>query len=152
MILIKNNVRKIKVNEKKLTANVQAMLDSLGYSDFDIGIWLTTDATIRRYNLDFRKKDKATDILSFPYHTTLKPSQKIKPSCPEDKNLGDIIISLEYVARKAKEYERSFEEHFVTLLAHGMAHLLGHDHIKDDEFETMQKLENKLLHYIFSDK
>lgn len=145
MILIKNNVRTIKVDHKKLSTTVQAMLDYLGYGDFDLGMLLTTNATIKRYNNDFRKKNKATDILSFPYHTQLKAGQKIKVICPEDKNLGDIIISLEYVAKKAIELERTFDEHMTILLAHGIAHLLGHDHIKDNEYELMQKLENQLL-------
>jgi probable rRNA maturation factor len=133
------------VNEPKLNADLQIMLDYLGYSDFDLGLWLTTNATIRRYNNNFRKKDKATDIISFPYHTSLKAGRRIKVTCPEDKNLGDIIISLEYVARKAREFDRTFEEHLTILLAHGLAHLLGHDHIEDKDFAVMQKLENQLL-------
>lgn len=145
MIIIKNNVRKIKIHEGKLKANVQAMLDFLHYADFDLGIWLTTNATIRKYNHQFRKKDKATDIVSFPYHTTLKAGKRITVKSDDDKNLGDIIISLEYVKKTAVAFDRTFDQHLICLLAHGIAHLLGHDHMTDEDHKAMEKVEQQLL-------
>lgn len=145
MIQIINKQRKIKVPVKKLEQSIQAMLKVLKYEDFDVGLFLTTDRTIRQYNKTYRNKDKATDILSFPYHTEIKPGQKIIVKTPEDKNLGDIIISLEYVKRSAPDWSRSFENHLIALLAHGMAHLLNHTHDLDTDFELMQKIEKKLL-------
>lgn len=121
------------------------MLEVLGYKDFDVGILLTTNATIKRYNQIFRKKDKPTDILSFPFHTEIKPGQKIQAKTPEEKNLGDIIISLEYVAQKAGELGRTFDQHLRILLAHGIAHLLNYDHQTDQEFKKMMQIEKKLL-------
>ena len=73
----------IKINVKKIESNIFLMLDFLDYNDFDIGVWFTTNRTIRSYNKTYRKKDKPTDILSFPYHTTLKPGEKIKIKTPE---------------------------------------------------------------------
>lgn len=145
MITIINKQRSISIDTKKLQSIAKAMLAVLGYDDFDLGIWLTTDKTIRRYNQEYRGKDKATDILSFPYHTELKAGDNIIVSAPEDRNMGDIIISLAYVERKASDWGRSFEEHLIALLAHGIAHLLNYDHQTDEEFEVMQKVEKKLL-------
>ena len=96
VIRIKNTQRKIKIDTKKIESDIQRMLDIAGYSDFDIGVWFTTNKTIRAYNKKYRQKDKPTDILSFPYHTSLKPGDAIQVKDPEDKNLGDIIISLEF--------------------------------------------------------
>lgn len=146
MITINNRQRKIKVNLKKMEHHLSVMLQALGYPNFDVGVLLTTNVTIRRYNRDYRHKDKATDILSFPYHTQLKAGEKIKVSDVDDKNLGDMIISLEYVQKDApKTWNRSFEEHLTHLLAHGLAHLLNYDHQTDEEFAVMQKVEKKLL-------
>lgn len=146
MITINNRQRKIKVNIKEMEHHINVMLQALGYPNFDVGVLLTTNATIRKYNRDYRQKDKATDILSFPYHTELKPGEKIKVKDPEDKNLGDMIISLEYVKKDApKTWGRSLEEHLINLLAHGLAHLLNYDHQTDEEFAVMQKIEKKLL-------
>ena len=145
MITVKQRQRKIKVNVKNIAATAQRMLTVLGYPDFDLGVLLTTNATIRRYNKKYRNKDKPTDILSFPYHSALKAGNKITSSCDEDKNLGDLIISLEYVQADAqKTWERTFEEHMTALLAHGIAHCLGYDHINDKDFAVMQKFEKKI--------
>ena len=59
---------------------VQRLLDELGYSDFDIGIWFTTNKTIGHFKELYRGKSAPTDILSFPYHTHIKAGQKNKRS------------------------------------------------------------------------
>jgi probable rRNA maturation factor len=145
MILIKNRIKKIKIDEKKIKAGIEKMLAFISYEDFDIGLLCTTNETIRHYNKTFRHKDKATDILSFPYHTDLKPGERIVALEMEDKSLGDLIISLECAAKDAKEREWELDEYILMLIAHGIAHLLGHDHMKDDDYEEMQILEKKLL-------
>ena len=146
MICLRNTQRTVKISSAKIKREAQAMLTSLGYADFDIGIWFTTNKTIRWYNKTYRAKDKPTDILSFPYHTQLTAGQKIAVLNPEDKNLGDLIISAEYVLKDAPvKWERGFDEHMTVLLAHGIAHLLNYDHITDEDFAVMQKVEKKLL-------
>lgn len=121
------------------------MLNELGYDDFDIGILLTTNATIRKYNHKYRNKDKATDVLSFPFHPDLKAGERIKVSESENKNLGDIVISLEYLKEDCARWNRSFKEHLVAILVHGVAHLLNYDHQTDAEFKVMRKVEKNLL-------
>lgn len=148
MILIKNTQRKIKIDTAELKNNTQEILNALGYPDYDISIWLTTNKTIHYYNKNYRQKDKPTDILSFPYHTELKAGQKIKPKEPEDKNLGDIIISLEYVKKDLPRWNKSFEERMKILLVHGICHLLGYDHIEDSDYKVMHKKEAELLNII----
>ena len=150
MITITNRQRKIAVSLDVMRKQVAAMLSVLRYDDFDIGILLTTDESIRRYNRDFRHKDKPTDILSFPFYPDLKPGERIKPLSQDEKNLGDIIISVAYVQRKSPEWNRTFEEHLTALLAHGIAHLLNYDHQTDEEFKVMQRVEKKLLKAVVS--
>lgn len=145
MILIKNSQRKIKIDTGSIKADMQKILNLINYPDYEISILLTTNKTIQKYNRDFRHKDKPTDILSFPFHTELKPGQQILPDMEDDKNLGDLIISLEYVQKDAANYNQTFEERLKVLLVHGICHLLGHDHETDEDYKLMQKQEKFLL-------
>ncbi len=151
MITIKTklkNTDSFDIENYKLQA--QKALDALGYGDFDLGIMLTTNATIKKYNADFRDKDKATDVLSFPYHY-IAAGTKIKPTCDEDKNIGDMIISIEYVQAAAKKLGCTFEQRMNRMLIHILCHLLGYDHIQDDEFAIMIKKEKALAKKIVLD-
>lgn len=148
MILIKNTQKKIKINSEKLRKSAKKLLNFLEYSDFDLGIWLTTNKTIRKYNKRYRKNDKPTDILSFPYHTKLKAGKRITPKSDEDKNLGDLIISLEFAKKEAYKLDRSINKHLTILLVHGISHLLGLDHQAQKEYSAMKKFEQKLLSYL----
>jgi len=145
MILVKNTQRSISINKKNLIADAQHVLALLGYPDFDLGIWITTNATIRRYNKIYRKKDKPTDILSFSHNPTLKAGQKIKPASADDYNLGDLIISAPYVYDQLADLGVSFEQQLRILLVHGICHLLGYDHESDEDYKIMHKKEQGLL-------
>ena len=145
MITIKNNIKKIKVSEKKIRELVTQILKILNYQDFDIGIWFTTNATIKKYNKKYRKKNKATDILSFPFHTQLKAGEKIRIHTPDEKNLGDIMLSLEHAQKDAREAKRPFNDHIKMLLVHGICHLLGYDHKTDIDYKKMQTKETSIL-------
>ncbi len=148
MITIKQTQRKIDFCATQYFKKAQQILRHLGYADFDLGILLTTDATIQKYNNDFRQKDKPTDVLSFPYHADLKAGQKIIAKTPDDKNLGDIVISVSYVFHNKHDLEGTFEQRMDRMLVHAICHLLGYDHIEDADFEEMIALENKLLQVI----
>ena len=76
MITIKNTQRNHTVDTQHIEQTAQTIITELGYSDFDLGIWLTTNKTIHSYNKMYRKKNKPTDILSFPYHANLEAGEK----------------------------------------------------------------------------
>jgi probable rRNA maturation factor len=145
MITIKNTQRSAKLSVSRIKTQVQEMLATAGYPDYDVSIWFTTDATIRRYNKQFRGKDKPTDILSFPFHD-LKPGQKLSAQTPDERNLGDIIISVAYAQKDCqKTWKRTFPQHVPHLIAHGISHLLGYDHQNDAEYQKMHTFEQRLL-------
>ncbi len=152
MINIKNTQRKMAINIAQINEDVQTFLKSLGYEEFDLGIWITTDATIQKYNREYRHKDKPTDILSFPYHDKLKAGKRIKAQEPEDENLGDLIISAAYVEKDAERLGITFERRMRRLLVHGICHLLGYDHMKDSEYKVMLAKERELLEAAFGKK
>lgn len=141
MITIHNKQRRIPFDKQRMHTVVQAILDALNYSDFDIGILITNNKNIRTYNRTYRNKDKATDILSFSYHTELQPGKRIKVATEEDKNLGDLILSLEYIQKSAQELDVPFDNRVTTLLIHGILHLLGYDHETDAQWRSMRAKE-----------
>ncbi|HZW61874.1 MAG TPA: rRNA maturation RNase YbeY [Candidatus Babeliales bacterium] len=145
MILIKNTQRTVKLNTKKIKQTAQDILDILGYDDFDLGIWFTTNKTIHEYNLTYRHKDKPTDILSFPNYPDLKAGERIQATTADEKNLGDLILAPEYIKADAKRLGVTFEQRMRRLLVHGVCHLLGYDHIKDEDYKVMFKLEMSIL-------
>lgn len=148
MITIKNTQRTIVYNTKNLRRDVGIILKYLKYDTFDIGIWLTTNKTIRFYNREYRKKDNATDILSFGYHPHIQAGERIIARSPEDKNLGDLIISMEYVKKAADELGVSLAERMQVLIVHGICHLLGYDHEQDADYEVMHAKEKELLKHL----
>lgn len=150
MITIHNKVRKIVVDETAIQKNIQKILDHLEYHDFDLGVMLTTNATIRRYNADYRNKDKATDVLSFPFHY-IAAGDRIVANNDEEKNLGDIIVSLEFVQHAAQKLGTTFEKRLNRIFIHSICHLLGYDHIEDDEFKVMIAKEKSIAQVISLD-
>lgn len=149
MIYIKNTQRKYKLDLQKIESVLQLILKLLKYEDFDISLWFTNNATIKIYNRDYRGKDKATDVLSFPYQD-VEPGERVKKGSPEDQNLGDLIISVEYVdnqfqKKTATHLEANLEKHLIKLIVHGICHLLGYDHIKDEDWIRMRAKEGWIL-------
>jgi probable rRNA maturation factor len=145
MILIQNKQRKINPDIKALKVEAQAILDIIKYPDFDLGILLTNNKTIQEYNKEYRHKDKPTDILSFPYHPDLQAGKRIQVYTPEDKNLGDLIISLEYVEQETQKLNTTLKARLRIILVHGICHLLGYDHIEDHDWRRMRAKEGYIL-------
>ena len=99
---------------------------------------------IKSLNKKFRKKNKETDVLSFPFHTKKEFKNKIKTK--QDLYLGDIIINLDKV--KDKKIIKNFKKEFDRLWIHGLAHLFGHDHKKDKDFRKMQQIEKRYFELV----
>ncbi len=104
----------------------------------ELSVSLVGDRAIRRLNRTWRKKDKATDVLSFP-------AGELPKGTPGPRLLGDVVISLDTARRQAKEYGRTLEAEVSRYLAHGLLHLLGHDHERPQEARKMAAVEEKLL-------
>ena len=100
---------------------------------------LSNDKEIKLLNKKFRKKNKATDILSFPFQTKLELKIKIKKE--KEIYLGDIIINLNKI--KNKKVLKNFKFEFDRLWIHGLVHLFGHDHKRDKDFLKMRQIEKK---------
>ena len=99
---------------------------------------------IKQLNKKFRKKNKSTDVLSFPFYEKNQLNNKIRKE--KEIYLGDIIINLSQV--KNKNNKIKFEEELDKLWIHGLLHLLGYDHKSNTKYLKMQKLENKFSYLI----
>ena len=120
--------------------------ENLTNSKLIITITLTTPEKIRQINNEYRQIDKATDVLSFPMFEKTELDEKIKKQefLHEDV-LGDIIISVQKVEEQAKEYGHSFERELSYMVVHGFYHLMGYDHIKEEDKKEMRPKEEKIL-------
>ena len=125
------------VDVAQIERDVACILDQLGYADFDIAFMLTDNDTMQEYNFKFRGKNEPTDILSFPFYPDLCPGERIQSIDEDERNLGDVIISLDRVYHDARELGQSFELRMRILLVHGVCHLLGYDHHTDEEYAEM---------------
>ena len=115
-------------------------------SKLSVTVTLTTPNYIHEINNQYRNVDKATDVLSFPMFEKEELELKIKNKDFEHEDiLGDIIISIEKVEEQAKEYGHSFERELSYMLVHGFYHLMGYDHIKEEDKKVMRPKEAKVL-------
>lgn len=120
--------------------------ENIESSNMEITITLTTPENIKKINREYRNIDKATDVLSFPMFEKDELDKKIKEKDFEHEDiLGDIIISIEKVEKQAKEYGHSFERELSYMLVHGFYHLMGYDHIKEEDKKIMRPKEEKIL-------
>ncbi len=110
-----------------------------------ISITLTNPKRIKEINKTYRNIDKETDVLSFPMFEKEELAEMIKNNYQIDDVLGDIIISVDKVERQAKEYGHSFERELAYMCVHGFFHLMGYDHIKDDDKKKMRAKEDEVL-------
>lgn len=122
----------------KVRRSAARFLASLELEEVELSILLTTDAGIRALNRSWRRKDRPTDVLSFP-------AGEPPPGFTGPRPLGDVILSLDTARRQARARRRPLAEELDLYLAHGLLHLLGHDHHRRRDAERMAALESRLL-------
>ncbi len=128
-------------DEEKIRPYVEHILknekENFDEKDFYVSFLITNNEVIHKINRDYRNMDKPTDVISFAYNETENEGPV--------EVIGDIIISIDKVKEQAKEFGHSNEREFFYLLTHGMLHILGHDHMKDDEKAVMREKEERYL-------
>ena len=111
---------------------------------FTCSLLLAGSSKIKKLNKKFRKKNKSTDILSFPFHTKKTLSKKLKKE--KEIYLGDMIINISKISDKNDIIK--FQKNFNKLWVHGLVHLFGYEHKKDQDFLLMERIEKRYLNYI----
>ncbi len=111
-----------------------------------ITVTFTSPQNIQKINQEYRNIDKATDVLSFPMFERQEIEENIKgKSLQHEDILGDIVISIPKVEEQAKEYGHSFERELSYMLVHGFYHLMGYDHMEEEDKKEMRAKEEKIL-------
>lgn len=120
--------------------------EGLENSNLLITVTFTNPENIRKINKEYRNIDKATDVLSFPMFERNEIQDMIKKQEFEHEDmLGDLVISVEKVKEQAEEYGHSFERELSYMLVHGFYHLMGYDHVKEEDKKEMRPKEEKIL-------
>lgn len=104
--------------------------------DCELSIRLVSEAESAELNSTYRGKDTPTNVLSFPFESPIPLTPRL---------LGDLVLCVAVVEREATEQNKTVEAHWAHLLVHGCLHLLGYDHLEDDEAEQMEALEVQIL-------
>ncbi len=130
-----------------LTEIVEAAALAGGLPDpiCELSIVLADDATVRDLNRRYRGQDKATNVLSFAFDDGADPSPPGMGGPPAPHPLGDVIIAFEPTTREALEQGKPAPHHLYHLVIHGVLHLLGYDHLSDQEAERMEAIETRIL-------
>lgn len=117
--------------------------ENLDNSNLYISITLTNPENIRKLNNEYRNIDKETDVLSFPMFEKEEISDL--KNLEHEEALGDIVISVQRVEEQAEEYGHSFERELAYMLVHGFYHLMGEDHIEENDKIKMREKEENVL-------
>ncbi|MGY3775682.1 rRNA maturation RNase YbeY [Helcococcus sueciensis] len=140
-ILINNQNNKLKIEKKfeeKIKKALKTSLNHLDYGDdYEISISVVDEEEIRQLNKEYRGVDSVTDVLSFPLFE--------RDEIPSEGMLGDIVICSKRVVEQAEEFGHSQEREFVYLTVHSLLHLLGYDHIEEDERTEMRNKEKEIM-------
>ena len=127
--------------EEKIKEYIEYILknekENFNEKDFYVSFMLTTNEVIHQINKEYRNMDRPTDVISFAYNET----ENVGPV----EIVGDIIISIDKVREQAKEFVHTDKREFYYLLTHGMLHILGYDHIIEDEKKVMREKEERYL-------
>ena len=114
-----------------------------------LSITLTTPKEIRTINNEFRKIDKETDVLSFPMFEKDEIDEMVKSGKNEImETIGDIVISVDRVKEQAEEYGHSFERELAYMVVHGFYHVMGYDHMVEEDKVVMRAKEENVLNML----
>jgi probable rRNA maturation factor len=196
LVMVENEQDSLRnIDVGALEDTMRAVRDILGYSTYDVSLFLSDDKEVREMNYETRGVNSTTDILSFQLHEAESPGKLKPPEFPDVDDyytLGDMLISVPYVRRVCKRDQKEFEKlkhqklsnkdgtedqaaalidddddrgvsfamskefdpeiRIHMLLVHGMLHLVGYDHIEDEDYEIMVAKEEKVLRLLLERK
>jgi probable rRNA maturation factor len=136
MVVIQNSIKDTSINEESLIDTLQQVINDLGKGESELLIRMVDKNEIQNLNKTYRHQDKPTNVLSFPSDLPIEIDEEI---------LGDVVICLEVVNQEAQDQQKTFLDHLTHMAVHGTLHLLGYDHIEDDQAKTMESLEVEIL-------
>ena len=151
MIRINNEQTNVAVSEEDLDQIIQIynylLLKEGIFDQAETSLTFVDNQAIRELNEEYRDLDQDTDVLSFPMYEKQELAELSADPDIDTLLLGDIVISLEKARAQAGEYGHSFTRELLYLFIHGMLHLLGFDHLEEDEKSEMRSREETILEH-----
>jgi probable rRNA maturation factor len=124
----------------------ELVLSEEGYpAETELTVLLVSEDEMAAYNERFLERSGPTDVLAFPVEELMPGVVPDQDSNGPPLIIGDVIVAPGYVGRQAEENDVAFEDEMALMVAHGILHLLGYDHIEDDDAELMERREAELL-------
>jgi probable rRNA maturation factor len=139
---IDNRQRQVPVDRRAIERLVRLILDDHGAGEGDVTVVLARDRLLRDLNASYRDLDRPTDVLAFTMEGGV--GRKARADGPEPV-LGDVIISVDRAVEQSGRYGKTPEEEILKLVAHGVLHLLGHEHDTPRNRRAMRGRENRYL-------
>ncbi|MCA1958462.1 MAG: rRNA maturation RNase YbeY [Nitrospira sp.] len=136
-VFLRVRLKWLSKRQNALVRAARTILDAVGESKSELSVELVGDGRMRRLNRVYRGNDRTTDVLAFAMRETKSPCRRL---------LGDVVISVPTAMRQAKEAGRSLNEELAALLVHGVLHLCGYDHERNErEAARMRRRERAVL-------
>jgi probable rRNA maturation factor len=134
------------VDLEQLRRLAELVLSEEGYPpETELTVLLVSEEEMAAYNERFLERTGPTDVLAFPVEELIPGVVPDQDSNGPPMIIGDVIVAPGYVARQAEENDDAFEDEMALMVAHGILHLLGYDHIEDHDAETMERREAEVL-------
>jgi probable rRNA maturation factor len=134
------------VDLDQLRRLAELVLSEEGYpSETELTVLLVSDDEMAAYNERFLERSGPTDVLAFPVEELMPGVVPDQDSNGPPLIVGDVLVAPAYVGRQAEQNEADFGDEMALMVAHGILHLLGYDHIEDDDAELMERRESELL-------
>lgn len=141
-----NNLTENQIDQNSLEKVIKLVLkEEKIQKDVELSVALIGPGRMRKLNKKYKKKNRVTDILSFPESKIIFEKFKVG-SLAKTKGLGEIVICSREVKKSAKKQNSSFEKELIIVLIHGILHLLGYDHERNEQ--EAEKMRNKEQDYI----
>jgi probable rRNA maturation factor len=136
VVVIQNSINFKLDDEAKFCDILQEVLEDFNKANSELLIRFVDKIEIQQLNKNYRHQNKTTNVLSFPSDLPIEIDEAI---------LGDVVICIDIVIEQAKTQNKSFNNHLLHMAIHGTLHLLGFNHIEDNEAVEMENLEIKIL-------
>lgn len=131
------------LNTMEQSAKYCLKLEGIDEERTEISVTFVEAEEIRRLNRDYRNNDSVTDVLSFPQFDDLNEIPDFGEIC-----LGDVVICKDRAEEQAEEFGHSFEREIIYLFTHSILHLLGYDHMEEEEKKEMRAREEEVMTYL----
>ncbi|BFY98019.1 hypothetical protein BsWGS_01059 [Bradybaena similaris] len=145
-LVLRNLQQAVKINLVQLRSDVGLLMGLCELQAYDLSLLLVSDDKIRRLNAEYRHIDEVTDVLAFPFHQILPENAGHLPDVEEDeKILGDIVLGVPFIHQQAQKHSEHFDSVLLTMVTHGVCHLVGYDHETQQQWTQMYNKELDIL-------